>query len=45
MARVFGPYALTGLVIKCFAFGAVVAVIPIAAGLDATRNPDRRPTP
>jgi ABC-type transporter Mla maintaining outer membrane lipid asymmetry permease subunit MlaE len=25
-------------VIKCLAFGAVVAVIPIAAGLDATRE-------
>lgn len=38
VARVFGPAALAGLVLKCFAFGAVVAVIPIAAGLDATRE-------
>ena len=38
VARVFGPAALAGLVIKCLAFGAVVAVIPIAAGLDATRE-------
>jgi len=43
VARVFGPYALAGLVIKCFAFGAVVAVIPIAAGLDATRDPESAP--
>ena len=39
VARVFDPGALTGLIVKCFAFGAVVAVIPIAAGLDATRDP------
>jgi phospholipid/cholesterol/gamma-HCH transport system permease protein len=38
VARVFGPTALAGLVLKCLAFGAVVAVIPIAAGLDATRE-------
>jgi phospholipid/cholesterol/gamma-HCH transport system permease protein len=28
---------------KCFVFGAVVAVIPIAAGLDATREPETAP--
>lgn len=38
VARVFGPGALGGLALKCFAFGAVVAVIPIAAGLDVTRE-------
>lgn len=43
VARVFGPGALAGLVLKCFAFGAVVAVIPIAAGLDATRDPESAP--
>jgi phospholipid/cholesterol/gamma-HCH transport system permease protein len=43
VARVFGPGALAGLVIKCLAFGAVVAVIPIAAGLDATRDPESAP--
>jgi phospholipid/cholesterol/gamma-HCH transport system permease protein len=43
VARVFGPGALTGLLLKCFAFGAVVAVIPIAAGLDATRDPESAP--
>jgi phospholipid/cholesterol/gamma-HCH transport system permease protein len=44
VARVFGPTALAGLVIKCLAFGAVVAVIPIAAGLDATRDPKSAPS-
>ena len=29
--------------VKCLAFGAVVAVIPIAAGLDATRDPESAP--
>jgi phospholipid/cholesterol/gamma-HCH transport system permease protein len=43
VALVFGPGALTGLMVKCFAFGAVVAVIPIAAGLDATRDPESAP--
>src|SRR5258708_3463995 len=28
VARVFGPWALSGLVVKCLAFGTVVAVIP-----------------
>ena len=43
VARVFGPGALVALTVKCFAFGAVVAVIPIAAGLDATRDRDSAP--
>jgi phospholipid/cholesterol/gamma-HCH transport system permease protein len=38
IARVFTPLALGGLGVKCMAFGAVVAVIPISAGLDATRD-------
>jgi phospholipid/cholesterol/gamma-HCH transport system permease protein len=43
VALVFGPTALAGLIFKCFVFGAVVAVIPIAAGLDATRDPSSAP--
>lgn len=43
VALVFGPLALAGFVFKCFVFGAVVAVIPIAAGLDATREPETVP--
>lgn len=39
VARVFTPLALAGLGIKCVAFGCAVAVIPISAGLDATRDP------
>jgi len=39
VARVFTPLALGALVVKCIAFGAAVAVIPISAGLDATRDP------
>jgi phospholipid/cholesterol/gamma-HCH transport system permease protein len=38
VARVFGPGALAGFMFKGFVFGVIVAVIPIAAGLDATRN-------
>lgn len=38
VARVFTPLALGALVVKCIAFGAVVAVIPISAGLEATRD-------
>ncbi|TMH65638.1 MAG: ABC transporter permease [Betaproteobacteria bacterium] len=38
VASVFTPLALGGLGVKCVAFGAVVAVIPISAGLDATRD-------
>ncbi len=43
VALVFGPGALAGLMFKGFAFGAVVAVIPIAAGLEATRDPNSVP--
>ena len=43
VALVFGPLALAGFVFKCFVFGAAVAVIPIAAGLDATREPETVP--
>ena len=43
VARVFTPLALCGLGAKCIAFGAVVAVIPISAGLDATRDPQSVP--
>src|SRR5688572_19337801 len=38
LARAFGPWALGGLVLKCAVFGVAVAVIPIAAGLEATRE-------
>jgi phospholipid/cholesterol/gamma-HCH transport system permease protein len=44
IARVFTPLALGGLGVKCMAFGAVVAVIPISAGLDATRDARSVPT-
>lgn len=43
VALVFSPTALAGLMLKCFVFGAVVAVIPIAAGLEATRDPKSAP--
>ena len=43
MARVFGPTAIVGFMLKSFLFGAAVAVIPIAAGLDATRDPQSVP--
>ena len=43
VSLVFGPLALAGFMFKCFVFGAVVAVIPIAAGLDATRDPETAP--
>lgn len=39
VALVFSPAELGGFLLKCVAFGVVVAVIPIAAGLDATRDP------
>lgn len=39
VALVFGPGELAGFLLKCVAFGVVVAVIPIAAGLDATKDP------
>jgi phospholipid/cholesterol/gamma-HCH transport system permease protein len=38
VARVFTPLALGALVVKCIAFGAAVGVIPISAGLEATRD-------
>jgi phospholipid/cholesterol/gamma-HCH transport system permease protein len=43
VARVFTPLGLGALVAKCMAFGAAVAVIPISAGLDATRDPRSAP--
>jgi phospholipid/cholesterol/gamma-HCH transport system permease protein len=43
VARVFGPAAIAGFMLKSFLFGAAVAVIPIAAGLDATRDPESAP--
>jgi phospholipid/cholesterol/gamma-HCH transport system permease protein len=43
VALVFSPAALAGFMFKGFVFGAVVALIPIAAGLDATRDPDSVP--
>jgi phospholipid/cholesterol/gamma-HCH transport system permease protein len=38
VARVFSPTAIVAFMLKSLAFGAVVAGIPIAAGLDATRD-------
>jgi len=35
---VFSPAVLAGLALKCLLFGVAIAVIPIAAGLDATRQ-------
>ncbi|HVL35941.1 MAG TPA: ABC transporter permease, partial [Burkholderiales bacterium] len=43
VALVFGPAALAGFLLKGFLFGAVVAVIPIAAGLDASRSRESVP--
>lgn len=43
VARVFGPAAIAGFILKSFLFGAAVAAIPIAAGLDATRDPESAP--
>ncbi len=43
VARVFSPSVLAGFMFKGFVFGAVVAVIPIAAGLDANRNENSVP--
>lgn len=39
VALVFGPLELGNFLLKCGAFGVVVAVVPIAAGLDATDDP------
>jgi phospholipid/cholesterol/gamma-HCH transport system permease protein len=44
VARVFGPTAIVGFMLKSFLFGAAVAVIPIAAALDATRDPESVPS-
>lgn len=38
IALVFTPAELAGFTLRCFAFGAAVAVIPIAAGIHATRD-------
>ena len=38
VALVFSPPALAGFAMKCIAFGIAVGVIPISAGLDATRD-------
>ena len=38
IALVFDLPSFTGFVLKCIAFGVVVAAIPIAAGIDATRE-------
>jgi phospholipid/cholesterol/gamma-HCH transport system permease protein len=43
LARVFSPAVLAGFALKAFAFGVVVAVIPISAGLHATRDPKSAP--
>ncbi len=43
LARVFDLPALCGFALKCLAFGLAVAVIPIAAGLDATRQAESAP--
>lgn len=38
VAQVFSPAALSGFTLRCVAFGGAVAVIPIAAGVDATHD-------
>jgi phospholipid/cholesterol/gamma-HCH transport system permease protein len=38
VARVFDPAALVGFALKCLAFALAVAVIPVAAGMEATRQ-------
>lgn len=43
IALVFDAPALAGFALKCILFGAAVAVIPIAAGLDATRQAKSAP--
>jgi phospholipid/cholesterol/gamma-HCH transport system permease protein len=43
VARVFTPTALGAFVMKSIAFGIAVAVIPISAGLEATREPSSAP--
>ena len=44
IARVFVPQILAGLMLKCFVFGMVVALIPVATGLEAERG-DLRSAP
>ena len=44
IARVFVPQILVGLGLKCFVFGLVVALIPVATGLEAERD-DLRSAP
>src|SRR5213078_4805911 len=36
--RVFDPPALVGFALKCLAFSLAVAVLPVAAGTEATRQ-------
>jgi phospholipid/cholesterol/gamma-HCH transport system permease protein len=43
LSRVFSPAVMGGFALKSLAFGAVVAVIPISAGLHATRDPRTAP--
>lgn len=43
VARVFSPAELGGFALKCVLFGAVVAAVPIAAGLEATQDPRSAP--
>jgi phospholipid/cholesterol/gamma-HCH transport system permease protein len=43
VAVVFTPLALAGFVLKSVAYGVAVAVIPISAGLDATRDAKSAP--
>ena len=38
IANVFTPTALVGFTLRCIAFGFAVAIIPIAAGADATHD-------
>jgi phospholipid/cholesterol/gamma-HCH transport system permease protein len=43
VGRVFGAPTLAGFALKCMLFGAAVAVIPIAAGLEADRRAKTAP--
>ena len=43
VALAFEPLALGGFALKSIAFGIAVAVIPISAGLEATRDPKSAP--
>jgi phospholipid/cholesterol/gamma-HCH transport system permease protein len=38
VAQVFTPAALCGFTLRCIAFGVAVAIIPMAAGVDATHD-------